>query len=406
MRYRLSNFWQRITKNKRIAMLLLIFICIWLIVWDAIPVFKSGIEMILAYMILIFILLSGFMVLFVTYSNVIDAYKCNLGFRKMGLINHAGETPELIDIKKDAYRVEYAFSSNGIPLSKWQDKIESIENVLDISISSISTGARTNIIIVKGGIGKMDMQSSIHWRNNDIIANNELVLGMSMGYLVSINIEAIPHVLIGGATGSGKTYLLKHLLYQSISKGYTVIIADFKGGVDYPQHWKNKCIFLTDINNTIRELKKINDEMDIRKENLAKEGIRNIDIYNNKKNTQYKHVVFACDELAELLDTSGLDKEEKSKRQEVVKFLSSIARLGRAFGIHLFLATQRPDAEVVTGQIKNNISYRICGRADDVLSRIILDNTDAADRIPFDAQGVFVNNEGVIFKGFVFDDNR
>ena len=406
MRYRLSNFWQRITKNKRIAMLLLIFICIWLIVWDAIPVFKSGIEMILAYMILIFILLSGFMVLFVTYSNVIDAYKCNLGFRKMGLINHAGETPELIDIKKDAYRVEYAFSSNGIPLSKWQDKIESIENVLDISISSISTGARTNIIIVKGGIGKMDMQSSIHWRNNDIIANNELVLGMSMGYLVSINIEAIPHVLIGGATGSGKTYLLKHLLYQSISKGYTVIIADFKGGVDYPQHWKNKCIFLTDINNTIRELKKINDEMDIRKENLAKEGIRNIDIYNNKKNTQYKHVVFACDELAELLDTSGLDKEEKSKRQEVVKFLSSIARLGRAFGIHLFLATQRPDAEVVTGQIKNNISYRICGRADDVLSRIILDNTDAADRITFDAQGVFVNNEGVIFKGFVFDDNR
>ena len=84
--------------------------------------------------------------------------------------------------------------------------------------------------------------------------------------------------------------------------------------------------------------------------------------------------------------------------------LSIIARQGRAFGIHLILATQRPDANILSGQIRNNIGYRICGRSDYVLSQIILDNTEAADKIPKDSQGLFVNHEGMVFRAFYFDD--
>lgn len=86
--------------------------------------------------------------------------------------------------------------------------------------------------------------------------------------------------------------------------------------------------------------------------------------------------------------------------------LATIARLGRAFGIHLILATQRPDANILCGQIKNNIAYRICGRADNVLSGIILDSTAAADEIPSDARGRFIDNNGVIFQSYWFDESN
>ena len=84
--------------------------------------------------------------------------------------------------------------------------------------------------------------------------------------------------------------------------------------------------------------------------------------------------------------------------------IATIARLGRAFGIHLLLATQRPDANILCGQIKNNISHRICGRADNVLSGIILDSTAAAEEIPSDARGRFIDNNGVIFQAYWFDE--
>lgn len=70
------------------------------------------------------------------------------------------------------------------------------------------------------------------------------------------------------------------------------------------------------------------------------------------------------DEVAEILDKTGLTKEEKEQVTRIENRLSTIARQGRAFGIHLFLSTQRPDANILSGQIKNNIGYRICGRAD------------------------------------------
>ena len=74
-------------------------------------------------------------------------------------------------------------------------------------------------------------------------------------------------------------------------------------------------------------------------------------------------------------------------------------------GIHLLLATQRPDVKVMDGQIKNNIDCRICGRADLILSQIILDNGSAAE-IPKDVPGRFICNldGGIEFQGYAISD--
>ena len=95
---------------------------------------------------------------------------------------------------------------------------------------------------------------------------------------------------------------------------------------------------------------------------------------------------------------TGADNERKKLLAQIENKLSTIARQGRAFGIHLILATQRPDATIIPGQIRNNMDFRVCGRADSVLSQIILDNTSAAEQIPKDARGRFITGDGTCFK--------
>ena len=118
-----------------------------------------------------------------------------------------------------------------------------------------------------------------------------------------------------------------------------------------------------------------------------------------------KRIIFCCDEVAQLLDLKGAEKEKKEQIKQITYYFNTIARMGRAVGIHLILATQRPDADIVTGQIKSNISYRICGRADKVLSTIILDVGDAADKVPKNIPGIFLNHDGVLFKSYLYNED-
>lgn len=135
-------------------------------------------------------------------------------------------------------------------------------------------------------------------------------------------------------------------------------------------------------------------------------GSPNIDAYNEATENKLPRLIFACDEVAELLDRTGRGKEDKERLAQIENKLATLARLGRAFGIHLILATQRPDATIIPGQIRNNMDFRVCGRADNVLSQIILDNTSAAEQIPKDARGRFITGDGTVFQGYLFDEGQ
>ena len=148
------------------------------------------------------------------------------------------------------------------------------------------------------------------------------------------------------------------------------------------------------------------EELERRKRAFAEAGCPDIDRYNRATGKSLERLIFACDEVAEVLDRTGADSEQKKLLGQIENRLATIARLGRAFGIHLIIATQRPDANIIPGQIKNNMDFRVCGRADSVLSQIILDNTSAADQIPKDARGRFITGDGTVFQGYLFDEEQ
>jgi S-DNA-T family DNA segregation ATPase FtsK/SpoIIIE len=204
------------------------------------------------------------------------------------------------------------------------------------------------------------------------------------------DLARMPHLLIAGATGAGKSVALNtiliSLLYKAAPDEVKLILVDPKRlelglYADIP-HLLTPIV--TDPKRASYALKWVVAEMESRYKHLAQFGVRNIDQYNTdavkaaKKNKggedddapkPLPYIVVVIDELADLMMVSARDVEESITR---------LAQMARAVGIHLVLATQRPSVDVITGLIKANfpsrISFRVSSKVD---SRTIIDSNGA-----------------------------
>ena len=369
------------------------------------PIFKSAME----HSLLSYLLVGGMVLLAILIypfgrRTTKDQLQC------IGLVNHAGMPPELLRKRRDRENPRvtvWEFRNQSIPLQEWENKRLAIETALGITIVKLAYAKGKSRVLVYAVPAGDDLPEVLKWKDTYLSPISfVLVLGESYTGPVSVDLAHIPHILLGGSTGSGKSVLLKLLLMQALHKGAEVYIADFKGGVDFPKVWHEKCrICFTeeDLRYTLDQLATV---LEYRKSEFRAMGCPNIDAYNEATEQPLPRLIFACDEVAEMLDKTGADNERKKLLAQIENKLSTIARQGRAFGIHLILATQRPDATIIPGQIRNNMDFRVCGRADSVLSQIILDNTSAAEQIPKDARGRFITGDGTVFQAYYFDDQK
>ena len=369
------------------------------------PVFKTAME----HPLLSYLLVGGMVLLTILIypfgkRTTKDQFQC------VGLVNHAGMPPELLRKRRDRDNPRvtvWEFRNQSIPLQEWENKRLAIETALGITIVKLTYAKGKSRVLVYAVSAGDDLPEVLKWKDSYLSPISfVLVLGESYTGPVTVNLAHIPHILLGGSTGSGKSVLLKLLLMQALLKGAEVYIADFKGGVDFPKVWHEKCRMCfteEDLRYTLGQLVTV---LEYRKSEFRVLGCPNIDAYNDVAESSLPRLIFACDEVAEMLDKTGADNERKKLLAQIENKLSTIARQGRAFGIHLILATQRPDATIIPGQIRNNIDFRVCGRADSVLSQINLDNTSAAEQIPKDARGRFITGDGTVFQGYLFDEGQ
>ncbi len=354
-------------------------------------------------------MLGGTVAILILYGTPIGSFKIMSELQRIGLTNSAGETPILTAKTKDEKQSEvtvFEFDGVGIPLTEWENKRQRIEAALNVHIVRLKEGENKRSILLYTVPAGNQLSSCIEWNDSYLIKDSStLVLGKSLMGTVTVDLAKIPHILLGGSTGSGKSVLLKLLLMQAVKKNAVVSIADFKGGVDFPSVWYSKCKMCFDEDNLSQLLTELVDELQHRKVLFRENECHNLNEYNKRTGEALQRYIFACDEVAEILDKTGLTKEQKDKVSLIESKLSVIARQGRAFGIHLILATQRPDANILSGQIRNNIDCRVCGRADNVLSQIILDSTAAAEQIPKDAAGRFLLHDGTIFQAYLINEN-
>jgi S-DNA-T family DNA segregation ATPase FtsK/SpoIIIE len=240
-------------------------------------------------------------------------------------------------------------------------------------------------------------------KNNLYIALGNDVAGDPWAY----DISKMPHLLVAGATNSGKSVCLNaiiiSLMYQNNPDNLKFIMVDPKRveltvyeGIPYlitP--------VITDIGSTINALKWCLNEMDRRFELLRSKKHRNIQGYNESSSDKLPYIIFIIDELADLMVAAAKDIEAGVIR---------LAQMARAVGIHLILATQRPSVDIITGVIKANMPARIAfsvAQGND--SRTILDSLGAEKLLgrgdmlfaapemskPIRLQGAYVSDEEI-----------
>lgn len=368
--------------------------------------FSSDLYIMIYYTFMVVILIVGLIGIICMLGTPLSSKKIEGELVDIGFSDKDGNPPVLVSRTNEDKGIRFVFYSPKISFVKYEDHISDIETALNIKVVDIRPGKDIQHIVIRAIKSGKESKEMIWWKD-EFLSNKdfELVLGESYFGTEAINISATPHVLIGGASGSGKSKLLKSVLMQAKKKEAIVYLADFKGGLDYPEIWHKACNIITDPEKLDSELERVLSIMEERKMLLVNYGEPNISECNQKHGTDIKRIIVACDEIAEVLDKTGLDKDQKAIINQIEAKFSTIARLGRAFGIHLIFATQRPDADILKGQIKNNIGYRICGRADKVLSQIVLDNSEASDKISPNDQGMFLTNTGALFKAYYVEDD-
>ena len=199
----------------------------------------------------------------------------------------------------------------------------------------------------------------------------------SAGQMVMGDLAAMPHLLIAGSTGSGKsvciTSLIASLLMNNGPRDVQFVMVDPKRVELVPfstlPHLSTPVIM--DMEKVVGALKWVTEEMDRRYKVMAGAGARNITGFNAKVSAEERmtYLVVVVDELADLMVVAPFDVEQS---------LTRLAQMGRATGIHLIVATQRPSVDVITGLIKANfptrISFAVTSMTD---SRVILDSPGA-----------------------------
>lgn len=212
------------------------------------------------------------------------------------------------------------------------------------------------------------------------LAKSKLTLALGKGAggeTVASDLIKMPHLLIAGATGSGKTVCLNTiiccLLMHNTPTDIRFILIDPKR-VELTQYNSVPHLatpVIVDTSKALNALRWLSQEMDQRYQKLAAEGARHIEGYNKNRQGDEKlpYLVLIIDELADLM-MAGFDEVESN--------LCRLAQLARATGIHLVVATQRPSVDVVTGLIKANfptrMSFAVTSQVD---SRTILDGAGA-----------------------------
>ena len=211
--------------------------------------------------------------------------------------------------------------------------------------------------------------------NNSDFKKKDIKLPIALGKSISGNpivgdLSSMPHLLIAGTTGSGKSVcintIILSLLYRHTPDKCKFILIDPKmlelstyEGVPHLL-----CPVITEAKKAASVLGWVVKEMESRYRLMTREGVRNIDGYNSKHKLPMPYIVVVVDEMSDLMLVAG---------KEIENYIQKLSQMARAAGIHIIMATQRPSVDVITGTIKANfptrISFQVTSKID---SRTIL----------------------------------
>ena len=249
----------------------------------------------------------------------------------------------------------------GVKVSKVINLSEDIARNTSSESARISTIPGQNTIGIelpntsRENVYLSEIISSSNFKNKDI--KLPIALGKSIsGVPITGDLSSMPHLLIAGTTGSGKSVcintIILSLLYKHSPDKCKFILIDPKmlelstyEGIPHLI-----CPVITEAKKAASVLGWVVKEMESRYKLMTREGVKNIDGYNSKHTHSMPYIVVIVDEMSDLMLVAG---------KEIENYIQKLSQMARAAGIHIIMATQRPSVDVITGTIKANFPTRI-----------------------------------------------
>jgi S-DNA-T family DNA segregation ATPase FtsK/SpoIIIE len=323
-------------------------------------------------------------------------------FRNAGLQTRTGRLPGFIsDEQMDVHMRKLTLSSVGLPEIEFRKAKPFIETELQVFIDQIKSNvARGTVELL---YAHNTLPEHVSFDSNLRGAPLRFMVGATRSVPLFVSLRDVPHILIGGYTNSGKSTFLRQVLvtltYNSPGVEFTLI--DLKRGLEfqYFEGLPGVKLYAT-VLDAIEALKYVEAQLEKRMLLLRANRCNDMDAYFRvpeskrvftpewpKERKVARHVV-VIDEAAELFLASATLAAKDA--QVARRLCAKIAALGRAVGIHLIIATQRPDKNAVDPLIKSNLQGRLCFQmADNASSMTILDAVRAADLPPIKGRAIW-----------------
>jgi len=321
-------------------------------------------------------------------EKVVDIFETRKEERMFHVLRSFGVACDAISLNEKEYFDIYDIRlSRGVKHSKLEKLL------VDIGLSISAHCTPKGSAVMRDGIYRIEVQtkeidsptfSDIYSRmNRNLYMPISLGTTISGDYLVK-DLNSLPNLLIAGIPGSGKSMMLHSIILSLMSKNCDIHLADPKM-VEFGMYERMSSV--SSVENSVEDISErieaIRQEMDARFILLKKYGCRNVHEFNDRGSKKHmKPIVLIIDEWADIF----------LQDKKIEKPLCFIAQKGRAAGVSIVLATQRPSSNVISGLIKANFSGRIALKTTSAIdSRVILDRT-GAEKILDIGTGIYVDH--------------
>jgi len=316
---------------------------------------------------------------------------------KVGLKNALGETPKVVGIREpDSNRTILRVQSPGIGIDQFKSRTLDLDTAFMQKIQDIkacgNVGNIIEIYMAKKALQKMYLYGDFKAQLSSPLS---FVLGMGIEGPLIQSLKFLPHLLLAGATGEGKTVAFKQISVSLLktTDHIQLYLIDLKQGVGVRQFSKlPNVVIAKNENEAVAVLRSVHQEMLDRFQYLETKGFSQIDPDRDKKD----YIVVGVDE-ASILFAKSRNGGKEDVGKEARALTDEIAKLGRAACIHLVLATQKVTIETIDTKIQENINGRMCFKVNTLQgSNMVLGNKMAYELPDIKGRAIWMSGTTVI----------
>lgn len=317
-------------------------------------------------------------------------------FEAIGLTNKFGETPVVVsNYKIDKYQEYLLLNAKSISIDTFKAKQLDLEAGFGKLIESIKRSSN-DLEKVEILFSSKKIPDYVHFTelmSQHLLKEKEFYLGENKSGVLTYNFTKMPHLMIAGTTGSGKSVFFKQVIASILKSTNHVQIyfVDLKNGLEAIDFKSAPNVAIAkNTDDAAYFLRKVVAEMTKRFSYLEAKGFKSID----PKRDKLDHIILAVDEASELYSERYKSDPDYELSAEIQSLTNSIARLGRAAGIHLILATQKVNKESINTIIQENVSCRMCFKMNTLQGSIqVLSHKGALDLPTTPGRGIWQSGQ-------------